>query len=42
MKGKNLIILGAGATGGFIGGSIFVLSKVAKSERMMEALKDII
>lgn len=42
MKGKNLIVLGVGATGGFIGGSIFVLSKVIKSERMMEALKDIV
>ena len=42
MKGKNLIILGAGAIGGFIGGNIFVLSKVVKSERMMEAIKDIV
>ena len=42
MKGKNLIILSVGAASGFVGGSIFVLSKVVKSERMMEALKDII
>ncbi len=42
MKGKNLIILGVGAAGGFVGGGVFVLSKVIKSERMMEALKDII
>lgn len=42
MKGKNLIILGAGAIGGFIGGNIFVLSKVVKSERMMKAIKDIV
>lgn len=42
MKGRNLIILGAGATSGFIGGSIFVLSKVLKSERMVKTLKDIV
>lgn len=42
MKGKNLITLGLGITGGFIGGSVFVLNKVLKSERMRQASVDIL
>lgn len=42
MKGKNLMIYGLGAASGFIGGSVFVLSKVLASERMRQASVDIL
>lgn len=42
MKGKNLMIYGLGAASGFIGGSVFVLSKVLESERMRQASVDIL
>lgn len=42
MKGKNFIIFGLGVAGGFVGGSVFVLSKILKSERMRQASVDVL
>jgi hypothetical protein len=42
MKGKNLMIYGLGAASGFVGGSVFVLSKVLESEHMRQASVDIL
>lgn len=41
MKGKNLIVFGLGAAGGFIGGSTFVLVKILESERLRQASVEI-
>lgn len=42
MKGKNLIVFGLGAAGGFIGGSTFVLVKIFESERLRQASAEIL
>lgn len=42
MKGKNLVIFGLGAAGGFIGGGVFVLGKVFESERLRQASVEIL
>lgn len=42
MKGKNLIIFGLVAVGGFVGGSVFVLGKILKSERLRKTSVDIL
>ena len=42
MKGKNLIVFGLGAAGGFIGGSTFVLVKILESERLRQASVEIL
>lgn len=42
MRGKGLIVFGLGMTGGFIGGSMFALGKIIKSEQMRKSMADIL